>query len=92
MLIGPTFYIIDGALLIENKTGNAGMTAGGTGDILAGLIVGFAAKNPLFLSAKAACFLNGKAAEMLQREKGGMWNALDLMNNLPAAKRKLERA
>ncbi len=91
ILKGKTDYISDGKQIIENRTGNAGMTTGGTGDILAGLVAGFAAKNPLLLSAKAACFLNGKAAEMLLKEKGSMWNAHDLMNKLPEAKKKLEK-
>ncbi len=91
VLKGPIDYISDGKQLFENRTGNAGMTTGGTGDILAGLIVGFAAKSPLLLSAKAACYLNGKAADLLQKEKGSMWNASDLMDRLPAAKKKLER-
>ncbi|MBN2067890.1 MAG: NAD(P)H-hydrate dehydratase [Candidatus Diapherotrites archaeon] len=91
VLKGATDYISDGNQLIENHTGNAGMTTGGTGDILAGLIVGFAAKNPLLLSAKAGCFLNGFAADLLQKEKGTMWNATDLMHKLPDAKKQIEK-
>ncbi len=92
VLKGHIDYISDGEQVVENRTGNAGMTTGGTGDILAGLIVGFAARNPLFLSAKAACYLNGYAADLLQKEKGSMWNAQDLMNKLPEAKKKLEKS
>lgn len=43
--------------------GNAGLTKGGTGDVLAGLTVGLAAKNEPFLAACAASFILKKAAE-----------------------------
>jgi NAD(P)H-hydrate epimerase len=92
VLKGPTDYISDGKQLIENPGGSPTLATGGTGDILAGLIVGFAAKNPLLLAAKAGCFLNKRAGEMLQKEKGGMWNAQDLMNKLPEAKKKIEES
>jgi len=91
VLKGKVDYISDGKQLIENHTGNSGMTAGGTGDILSGLIAGFAAKNPLLLSAKAACYLNGYAAKLLKKENGNMWNAKDLMGKLPEAKKRLEK-
>ncbi|MCX6798860.1 MAG: NAD(P)H-hydrate dehydratase [Candidatus Diapherotrites archaeon] len=92
VLKGPTDYISDGKQLFENPGGSPTLATGGTGDILAGLIVGFAAKNPLLLAAKAGCFLNKRAGEMLQKEKGGMWNAQDLMNKLPEAKKKIEES
>jgi NAD(P)H-hydrate epimerase len=91
VLKGATDYISDGKQLFENKGGSPVMTTGGTGDVLAGLIVGFAAKNPLLQAAKAGCFLNKYAALLLQKEKGSMWNAHDLMNKLPEAKKKLEK-
>ncbi len=91
VLKGPNDYIADGKKVFENRTGNEGMTKGGTGDILAGLIAGFAATNSLLRSAKAACYLNGFAAEWLQKQKGRMWNASDLMDILPKAKIKLEQ-
>ena len=92
VLKGRTDYISDRKQHAEISGGSPMLTTGGTGDILAGLIAGFAAKNPLFLAAKAGCFLNKYAGDLLQKEKGGMWNAQDLMNKLPEAKKKIEES
>lgn len=84
-LKGAVDYISDGKKLYCNYTGNEGMTKGGTGDTLAGLIAGFAAKSPLLESTLSACYLNGYAGDLLKREKGIMYNAQDLMETLPKA-------
>jgi NAD(P)H-hydrate epimerase len=86
---GQIDFISNGKKIYCNSTGNAGMTTGGTGDTLAGLIAGFAAKNPLFESALAACYLNGFAGNLLFKERGFMFNAKDLMDKLPIAYKKL---
>jgi len=91
VLKGAADFISDGKQIFENKGGSPVMTTGGTGDVLAGLIVGFAAKNPLLQAAKAGCVLNKYAALLLQKEKGSMWNAKDLMEKLPEAKKRLEK-
>jgi len=41
LLKGQSDYISDGEEIYENKTGNEGMTKGGTGDALAGIVAGF---------------------------------------------------
>lgn len=61
-----------------NKGGNAGMTKGGTGDVLAGLVAGLACKNDLFTAASLASRLNKKAGERLFRKFKYYYNALDL--------------
>ncbi|MBI2142069.1 NAD(P)H-hydrate dehydratase [Candidatus Woesearchaeota archaeon] len=62
-----------------NTTGNAGMTAAGTGDVLAGLCAGLAAQhNSLFVSACAAAYVNGLAGDLLYREYGYGFTATDL--------------
>lgn len=67
-----------------NYTGNARMTVAGTGDTLAGLVVGFAAQcGNLFDAACAAAFVNGKAGEILFREKGNAFIASDLIEVYP---------
>lgn len=66
-----------------NQTGNAGMTKGGTGDVLAGLIAGFACKNDLFLSACVGVFANGAAGDFLQNKVGDYFNASDLIEAIP---------
>jgi len=89
VLKGKVDYISEGKRLFCNFSGNAGMTKGGTGDTLAGLLAGFAAKNPLLLSAQAACYLNGFAGDLLKKQRGFMFNAEDLANELPRAFKKL---
>lgn len=88
-LTGKIDFISDGKKLYCNSTGNEAMTKGGTGDTLAGLIAGFAAKSPLLESTLAACYLNGFAGDMLKKKCGTMFNAEDLMNALPVAFKKL---
>lgn len=63
--------------------GNAGMTKGGTGDVLAGLVGAFYCKNDPFLSACAASFINKKAGEELFEKVGYYFNASDLADQIP---------
>ena len=66
-----------------NTTGNAGMTKGGTGDVLAGLIAGLAARNDLFLSASAGVFINGLAGDRLAKRVASYYSASDLVKEIP---------
>ncbi|MCL5019416.1 MAG: NAD(P)H-hydrate dehydratase [Patescibacteria group bacterium] len=68
--------------------GNAGMTKGGTGDVLAGLVAALACKNDLFLSAKSGSFINKKAGEELFEKVGLYFNASDLADEIPKAMKK----
>lgn len=83
VLKGPVDYISDGKKLKINKTGNAGMTKGGTGDVLAGLIAALATKNELFLAASAGVFINGLAADRLKKKVSYYYNASDLIDEIP---------
>lgn len=65
------------------KGGNTGLVKGGTGDVLAGLSVALAAKNPPFWSACAASFIVKKAADELYQEVGFAYNADDLAEKIP---------
>lgn len=65
------------------KGGNAGLGKGGTGDVLAGLIVALASKNPPFLAACAATFITQKAADSLYKKVGFAYNADDLVEEIP---------
>lgn len=53
-----------------NTTGNPGLAKGGSGDVLAGLIAGFAANknNGLFDAALCGVYLHGKAADVLKKK------------------------
>jgi NAD(P)H-hydrate epimerase len=74
-----------------NKTGNAGMTKGGTGDVLAGLIAGLYATNNAYVSAAAGTYVNGLAGDGLYKKVGAFYNAEDLTNQLPITLKHLLR-
>ena len=66
-----------------NKTGNPAMTIGGTGDILAGLAVGFYAqtKDP-WNSAIAAAYVNGLCGDIIRGEIGEGLIASDMLKKI----------
>lgn len=63
--------------------GNPGMTKGGTGDVLAGLVGALYCKNDAFLAARAGSFLNKQAGDRLYQRVGPYFNASDLVNEIP---------
>ncbi|MBN1169059.1 NAD(P)H-hydrate dehydratase [Candidatus Woesebacteria bacterium] len=65
------------------KGGNAGLTKGGSGDILAGLTVSLYAKNDAHLSACAASYIEKKAADELFEKVGTNYSADDLAVQIP---------
>ena len=69
--------------------GNAGMTKGGTGDVLAGLIAALYCKNDAFLSATAGSFINKKAGESLFAKVGYYFNSSDLVDEIPRVMKEL---
>lgn len=69
--------------------GNAGMTKGGTGDVLAGLVAALACKNDLFLAACAASYINKKAGDELYKKVGPYFNASDLCDEIPKVMKNL---
>lgn len=89
LLKGSTDYICSSDGCIVNKGGNPGMTKGGTGDVLAGLVTAFYAKNDAVLSASAASYINKKAGESLEKRMGIYFNTSDLVEELPKVMRKL---
>ncbi len=85
-----TSAIISKDKLVFNKTGNAGMTVGGTGDVLAGLCAGLLAQEKnLFKAAAAAAYANGKAGDLLLRKYGYGFTASDLVEKLPEVLKRL---
>ena len=71
------------------KGGNAGMTKGGTGDVLAGLVGALYTKNDSFTSAVAASYINKKAGEDLYKKMGLWFNSSDLADQIPQTMKKL---
>ena len=81
----------DNENLKYNKTGNSGMTIGGTGDVLAGLCAGFLAQTKeLFNSAYYAAYLNGAVGDYLLKQKGIGFTASDMVELIPMMKKRLK--
>lgn len=92
MLKGAYDVISDGKTWKYNKTGNRGMTTGGTGDVLAGLVGALLALgNEPLRAASVGAFLNGLAGDMVKDELGENFTALEVANKVPhAVKRVME--
>jgi NAD(P)H-hydrate epimerase len=68
----------------ENHTGNVGMTKGGTGDVLAGLIAAFyCLTDEPYIAAAAGVFVNGLAGDELYKKVNRFYNAEDLVEQIP---------
>ena len=71
LLKGHETCITDGAVCYRNQTGNAGMAVGGSGDLLAGMIVSFLGQGIAPLEAAAcAAWVHGAAGDLCAREMG----------------------
>ena len=87
---GRADAVISKDKVVFNKAGNAGMTVGGTGDVLAGLCAGLLAQEKdLFKSAAAAAYVNGKAGDLLLRKYGWGFTASDVVEKLPEVLKQL---
>ncbi|HIP88486.1 MAG TPA: NAD(P)H-hydrate dehydratase [Thermococcus paralvinellae] len=86
LLKGVYDVISDGKTWKYNKTGNRGMTTGGTGDVLAGLVGALLALgNEPLRAASVGAFLNGLAGDMVKDELGENFTALDVAKKVPHA-------
>ena len=75
---------------VKVQGGNAGMTKGGTGDVLAGLTAALYSQNDdPYLVAKAASYINKKAGDSLFEKMGYYFSATDLVNEIPLVMKKL---
>ena len=78
-----------------NTTGNPGMSTGGTGDILTGMVAGMIAQHPkdVLRAVCAAVYLHGLAGDVMLPDVGEhSMVATDLIHGLPAAFRKARAA
>jgi len=82
---GPHDVISDGETTRVNRTGNPGMTAGGTGDVLAGLCGALAASHPPVRAGSIAAFVNGRAGDAVVDARGYGLVATDLLDAIPPA-------
>jgi NAD(P)H-hydrate epimerase len=84
LLKGNVDVISDGKRVKLNFTGNPGMTVGGTGDVLSGIVGAFLAQGAnAFEAAVAGAFVNGVCGDFVKREKGYHMVATDLMDWIP---------
>ena len=72
---GNEVYLVEG--------GNAGLTKGGTGDILAGLTTALSTSNSALTSAVAASLLLKKTGEKLFHSKGYWYNVSNVVELIP---------
>ena len=84
LLKGKIDIIISKNKILYNNTGNAGMTKGGTGDVLAGLCAGFLAQSKdAFQSAINAAYFNGLIGDiLLKKKKGFTYLASDMVEEI----------
>lgn len=85
LLKGPEDTIVSPAGTLQTVSGgNAGLTVGGTGDALAGLIAGLIAqKIDPFAAAVLASQTIKKAGEILYKEKGYAYTTRDVIGKIP---------
>ena len=85
VLKGHETLITDGAACYRNRTGNPGMAVGGSGDVLAGIIVSLIGQGIMPIEAAAVgCWLHGAAGDECARTLGqyGMLPS-DMLEVLP---------
>jgi NAD(P)H-hydrate epimerase len=84
LLKGNVDVVSDGKRVKLNFTGNPGMTVGGTGDVLSGIVAAFLSQGAeAFEAAVAGAFVNGACGDFVQREKGYHMVATDLIDWIP---------
>jgi NAD(P)H-hydrate epimerase len=84
LLKGNVDVISDGKRVKLNFTGNPGMTVGGTGDVLSGIVAAFMSQGAdPFEAAVAGAFVNGAAGDFVRSEKGFHMVASDLLKWIP---------
>lgn len=89
VLKGVVDIVTNGTKTKEVSGGNAGMTKGGTGDVLAGLIAALACTNDPFIAAVAGSYINKAAGDELYKTVGPFFNATDLANQIPKTMKEL---
>ncbi len=83
LLKGYTDVVCSTGERVVVEGGNAGMTKGGTGDVLAGLVGALACNNDLWTAAKLASYFNKRAGNSLFEKVGYYFNASDLADEIP---------
>jgi NAD(P)H-hydrate epimerase len=84
LLKGNVDIISNGKYTRYNWTGNPGMTVGGTGDVLTGIVGAYLAQGASpFYASGAAAFINGKAGDLVAEKIGYHMMPEDLIDEIP---------
>lgn len=89
LLKGEKDIVSDGVKTETIFGGNAGMTKGGTGDVLAGLIAALVCTNDPYLATKVGSTINKAAGDALYKTVGPYFNASDLATQIPKTMKEL---
>ncbi len=81
--------VSDGIRTIRIVGGNAGLTKGGTGDILAGIVAGWASHRYSFQSAVLSSYLLKRTADNVSAMKGFWYSVHDILHELPFTMREV---
>jgi len=91
LLKGQYDIISDGERTKINKTGHPGMTVGGTGDVLTGIIAALlSVTNDIFISACLGAYISGAAGELAALEFGNGLMASDIPNFINSVVKKAQ--
>src|SRR6266581_2335842 len=83
LLKGHVDIVTDGTRVKFNYTGNPGMTVGGTGDVLCGVVTGLMSKGMSpFDAARLGAFANGYAGDLAFKVKSYGLTSVDVAENL----------
>lgn len=80
---GPADIVAQGSTTELIEAGNPGMTKGGTGDVLAGLVAGLYCHHDAMTAAVVASAVNKLAGDKLWQTVGPYFNASDLAAEVP---------
>lgn len=81
---GSEDIITDGERVKFNRTGNPGMTVGGTGDVLAGVIVSLLARGlEPFNAGRLGTYVTGRAGDLAFMRSWYSLTASDVVNEIP---------
>lgn len=80
---GPIDYVLQQATIMPIPGGNAGMTKGGTGDVLAGLVAALYCQHQALTSAVVASYINKQTGDELFKTVGPFFNTNDLIQKIP---------
>lgn len=78
-----TDFVSDGKTVIQVVGGNQGLTKGGTGDILAGIVSGLVAHSDQVSACVCASYILKKTADQLFLGRGYWYNNSDILDTIP---------